>query len=151
MMDQYDIVLVLTGENGNAARRRDGQEHGGLVLAVLLGHSRLVVVEHWDEPRCNELTRLPACAHHRPRVLCTSARSSDIDAVYESYAILSIVIVVIGVVLYDTHRRYHARGSAVLQKPSIIIVISYDTKSLLSRPGQLLARSARTWASGGCR
>ena len=84
--------MVLTGENGNAARRRDGQEHGGLVLAVLLGDARLVVVEHWDEPRRDELARLPACAHHRQRVSCISARSSDITVVYESYDILSIVI-----------------------------------------------------------
>ena len=60
-MSQY-FILVLTGENGNAARRRDGQEHGGLVLAVLLGDARLVVVEHWDEPRRDELARLPAYA-----------------------------------------------------------------------------------------
>ena len=60
--------MALTTQNGNAARRRDGQEHGGLVLAVLQGHSRLVIIEHWDEPRRDELARLPACTHNRPRV-----------------------------------------------------------------------------------
>ena len=51
---------LLTREYGNAARRRGGQNHGGLVLAVLLGDERFVVVKHWYEPRRDELARLPA-------------------------------------------------------------------------------------------